>query len=181
MNLFEQTEAGSAAMHLPSLSCWNDVRMLLCRDEENPYLAAKAPMAGGPPTMGQRFWKELRQNWWLWGSVVFAILLVGGLLLFRNQLYDSATHGLPFLAGRPPVCFQAFQQMGYHLNQHPLCGFPMYSLYSNTSVRQACSCTAWEDHQPPQMHSTQALQCEQFCRRVSCDMPACETSNRLQA
>ncbi|CAL5220790.1 g2861 [Coccomyxa viridis] len=67
-------------------------------DEENPYLAAKAPMAGGPPTMGQRFWKELRQNWWLWGSVVFAILLVGGLLLFRNQLYDSASHGLPFLA-----------------------------------------------------------------------------------
>ena len=56
-------------------------------------------MAGGPPTMGQRFWKELRQNWWLWGSVVFAILLVGGLLLFRNQLYDSASHGLPFLAG----------------------------------------------------------------------------------
>ena len=56
-------------------------------------------MAGGPPTMGQRFWKELRQHWWLWGSVVFAILLVGGLLLFRNQLYDSASHGLPFLAG----------------------------------------------------------------------------------
>ena len=77
---------------------WNGVS-LLRRDEENPYLTAKAPMAGGPPTMGQRFWKELRQNWWLWGSVVFAILLVSGLLLFRNQLYDSATHGLPFLAG----------------------------------------------------------------------------------
>lgn len=58
-------------------------------------------MAGGPPTTGQRFLKELRQNWWLWGSVIFAILLVGGLLLFRNQLYDSATHGLPFLAGTP--------------------------------------------------------------------------------
>jgi hypothetical protein len=74
-----------------------------CRDEENPYLSSKAPMGGAPPTMGQRFWKEMKQNWWLWGSVVFAILLVGGLLLFRNQLYDSATHGLPFLAGRTPA------------------------------------------------------------------------------
>lgn len=81
----------------------NITATMLCRDEENPYLSSKAPMSGAPPTMGQRFWKELRQNWWLWGSVVFAILLVGGLLLFRNQLYDSATHGLPFLAGRPPV------------------------------------------------------------------------------
>ena len=79
------------------------MRGLLCRDEENPYLSAKAPMAGGPPTMGQRFWRELRQNWWLWGSVIFAVLLVGGLLLFRNQLYDSATHGLPFLAGMPSL------------------------------------------------------------------------------
>lgn len=84
-----------------SADCQLKDMSLLRRDEENPYLTAKAPMAGGPPTMGQRFWKELRQNWWLWGSVVFAILLVSGLLLFRNQLYDSATHGLPFLAGTP--------------------------------------------------------------------------------
>ncbi len=105
MDLTRQAMAEQAAMHVLSQKRLRDVRGMPCRDEENPYLAAKAPMAGGPPTMGQRFWKELRQNWWLWGSVVFAILLVGGLLLFRNQLYDSATHGLPFLAGRPlSVC-----------------------------------------------------------------------------
>ena len=67
-------------------------------------------MSGGPPTFSQQFWKELRQNWWLWGSVVFAILLVGGLLLFRNQLYDSATHGLPFLAGAASLCLIFFCQ-----------------------------------------------------------------------
>ncbi|EIE23649.1 hypothetical protein COCSUDRAFT_66027 [Coccomyxa subellipsoidea C-169] len=67
-------------------------------DEESPYLSAKGPASGGPPTLGERVWKELKQNWWLWGSVVFAILLVGGLVLFRNQLYDTASHGLPFLA-----------------------------------------------------------------------------------
>ena len=83
---------------------------LSCRDEENPYLSSKAPMSGGPPTFSQRFWKELRQNWWLWGSVVFAILLVSGLLLFRNQLYDSATHGLPFLAGAASLCLPSYSQ-----------------------------------------------------------------------
>lgn len=70
-----------------------------CRDEESPYLSAKGPAAGSLPTFGQRVWKELKQNWWLWGSVIFAILLVGGLVVFRNQLYDTASHGLPFLAG----------------------------------------------------------------------------------
>ena len=98
-----KSDAGDPPSADKCQSC-SDPRVLkgqLRRDEENPYLTAKAPMAGGPPTMGQRFWKELRQNWWLWGSVIFAILLVGGLLLFRNQLYDSATHGLPFLAGVP--------------------------------------------------------------------------------
>lgn len=49
--------------------------------------------------------KELKQNWWLWASIVFAVVLLSGLLLFRNQLYDSATHGLPFLAGLlHPTC-----------------------------------------------------------------------------
>ena len=120
MDLEEQTaEAEAAAMHVSSHFHWSDLRLLLCRDEENPYLAAKAPMAGGPPTMGQRFWKELRQNWWLWGSVVFAILLVGGLLLFRNQLYDSASHGLPFLAGMSLSTRRSRTQVGCHLKQHP--------------------------------------------------------------
>merc|ERR1712130_689824 len=48
--------------------------------------------------MGQRVVKELKSNWWLWGSIVFAVLLVGSLVVFRGNLYDSAKHGLPFLA-----------------------------------------------------------------------------------
>ena len=77
------------------------IRQRQCRDEESPYLSAKGPASGGPPSAGQRVMKELKQNWWLWASVVFAVVLLSGLLLFRNQLYDSATHGLPFLAGEP--------------------------------------------------------------------------------
>ena len=83
--------------------------MLPCRDEESPYLSAKGPASGGPPTAGQRVWRELKTNWWLWASIVFAVVLVSGLLLFRNQLYDTATHGLPFLAGAPhALCDRRF-------------------------------------------------------------------------
>lgn len=85
------------------------------RDEESPYLSAKAPASGGPPTLGQRVAKELKQHWWLWAAVLFTMVLVSGLFLFRNKLYDTATHGLPFLAGvsmyaRAPVLMrnQAF-------------------------------------------------------------------------
>ena len=112
------------------------LRGVLRRDEENPYLTAKAPMAGGPPTVGQRFWKELRQNWWLWGSVVFAILLVGGLLLFRNQLYDSATHGLPFLAGIPLSPSEPRNKSALHLS--------VFEFISLCSLRCDCS-SAWHD------------------------------------
>ena len=72
---------------------------MLYRDEESPYLSAKVPASGGPPTLGQRVAKELEQHWWLWAAILFTVVLVSGLLLFRNQLYDTATHGLPFLAG----------------------------------------------------------------------------------
>ena len=53
--------------------------------------------------------KELKTNWWLWGSIVFAVLLVGSLVVFRENLYDSAKHGLPFLAGIPTflICIQS--------------------------------------------------------------------------
>lgn len=47
-------------------------------------------------------WKELKQNWWLWGSIAFAVLLVGSLVIFKDSLYDTAAHGLPFLAGKDP-------------------------------------------------------------------------------
>ena len=49
--------------------------------------------------------KELKSNWWLWGSIAFAVLLIGSLVVFRENLYDSAKHGLPFLAGKSIECW----------------------------------------------------------------------------
>jgi hypothetical protein len=66
-------------------------------DVENPYMRKGAPGAA-PASVQQRVVKELKTNWWLWGSIVFAVLLVGSLVVFRENLYDSAKHGLPFLA-----------------------------------------------------------------------------------
>lgn len=40
------------------------------------------------------------QNWWLWGSVAFAVILISSLVIFRNSLYTKTGYGLPFLAGR---------------------------------------------------------------------------------
>lgn len=53
----------------------------------------------GPPSGFQRLKKELQQNWWLWGSIAFAVILIGSLVIFRNSLYTKTGYGLPFLAG----------------------------------------------------------------------------------
>lgn len=70
-------------------------------DVENPYMRKGAPGSGNPASLPDRIVKEVKTNWWLWGSIVFAVLLVGSLVVFRENLYDSAKHGLPFLAGLP--------------------------------------------------------------------------------
>ena len=49
--------------------------------------------------MPQKIMAELRRKWWLWGCLAFTVLLLGSLFVFRSSLYDSAQHGLPFLAG----------------------------------------------------------------------------------
>lgn len=67
---------------------------------ENPYMRKGAP-GSSASSVQDRVVKELKTNWWLWGSIVFAVLLVGSLVVFRENLYDSAKHGLPFLAGIP--------------------------------------------------------------------------------
>ena len=69
-------------------------------DVENPYMRKVAP-ASKAASLQDRVLKELKTNWWLWGSIVFAVLLVGSLIVFRESLYDGAKHGLPFLAGAP--------------------------------------------------------------------------------
>ena len=69
----------------------------MCPRDEESFLSRSSP--GQPAVAGNKLWKELKQNWWLWGSIAFAVLLIGSLVVFRNSLYDTAAHGLPFLAG----------------------------------------------------------------------------------
>ncbi|KAK9836816.1 hypothetical protein WJX74_008786 [Apatococcus lobatus] len=69
----------------------NDLSSSL-RDVEVPFATA------GPPSGFQRLKKELQQNWWLWGSIAFAVILIGSLVIFRNSLYTKTGYGLPFLA-----------------------------------------------------------------------------------
>jgi len=87
----------------------------------------------------QRVVKELKTNWWLWGSIVFAVLLVGSLVVFRENLYDSAKHGLPFLAGQPtyihPSC------LGH--NQRP--PLPQIETVSIVNLVQKGVPTRWEE------------------------------------
>lgn len=71
---------------------------LCCRDEESSFMASQAP-GSQHNTTSARIYTELKKNWWMWGSVAFTVLLISSLFIFRNSLYDTAAHGLPFLAG----------------------------------------------------------------------------------
>jgi len=71
---------------------------------ENPYLLHRGGGGGGGGGGGQgarphALLAHMRRSWWLWSTAAFAVCLIGGLLVFRNSLYDSGAHGLPFLAG----------------------------------------------------------------------------------
>ncbi len=76
---------------------------MACRDVEVPFATS------APPSGVQRLKNELQQNWWLWGSVAFAVILIGSLVIFRNSLYTKTGYGLPFLAGEILLCI--FQVM----------------------------------------------------------------------
>ena len=43
--------------------------------------------------------KEVKRNWWLWGAVGFALVLITGVVMCRHKLYNTGNFGLPFLAG----------------------------------------------------------------------------------
>ena len=58
----------------------------------------RAPVAN-PDTPLESLSKQAKQSWWLWGSVAFAVLLIGGLVMYRHRLYNTGGYGLPFLAG----------------------------------------------------------------------------------
>lgn len=65
-------------------------------DKEYDYLKTPAPV-DAEPSFVQKAGKELRQRWWLWSVVVFAVLVAGALLAFRGSLYTQNV-GMPMLA-----------------------------------------------------------------------------------
>jgi hypothetical protein len=61
-------------------------------------MSSKGPSnAVGTPV--HRVVKEVKRNWWLWGAVCFALVLITGVVMFRHKLYNTGNIGLPFLAG----------------------------------------------------------------------------------
>ena len=60
-------------------------------DGKGPAVNAGTPV--------NRVVKEVKRNWWLWGAVGFALVLITGVVMFRHKLYNTGNFGLPFLAG----------------------------------------------------------------------------------
>lgn len=66
---------------------------------ENPFLLHRGSSSRTQEARPHFLIAQLRSNWWLWSTMAFAFFLIGGLIVFRNSLYDTGAHGLPFLAG----------------------------------------------------------------------------------
>lgn len=78
-----------------------DSRGAVCSDDEEAQLgftSSKGP-PGDAATPVHRVVKEVKRNWWLWGAVCFALVLITGVVMFRHKLYNTGNFGLPFLAG----------------------------------------------------------------------------------
>lgn len=69
-------------------------------DDEEAQLDFMGPKGsmrdGGSPV--HRVVKEVKRNWWLWGAVCFALVLITGVVMFRHKLYSTGNFGLPLLA-----------------------------------------------------------------------------------
>lgn len=61
------------------------------------FTSSKGP-PGDAVTPVHRVVKEVKRNWWLWGAVCFALVLITGVVMFRHKLYNTGNFGLPFLA-----------------------------------------------------------------------------------
>ncbi len=58
--------------------------------------------------------KEVKRNWWLWGAVCFALVLITGVVMFRHKLYNTGNIGLPFLAGEKQEQLAAVAQASFN-------------------------------------------------------------------
>lgn len=61
------------------------------------FMSSKGP-SNDVSTPVHRVVKEVKRNWWLWGAVCFALVLITGVVMFRHKLYNTGNIGLPFLA-----------------------------------------------------------------------------------
>ena len=67
-------------------------------EDQHDFMSGKGPAVDtGTPV--NRVVKEVKRNWWLWGAVGFALVLITGVVMFRHKLYNTGNFGLPFLAG----------------------------------------------------------------------------------
>ena len=67
-------------------------------EDQHDFMTGKGP-ATDTGTPVNRVVKEVKRNWWLWGAVGFALILITGVVMFRHKLYNTGNFGLPFLAG----------------------------------------------------------------------------------
>jgi hypothetical protein len=58
--------------------------------------------------------KEVKRNWWLWGAVCFALVLITGVVMFRHKLYNTGNIGLPFLAGEKQAQLAAVARASFY-------------------------------------------------------------------
>lgn len=78
-----------------------EVGIVPCSDDEEAqlgFMSSKGP-SNDVGTPVHRVVKEVKRNWWLWGAVCFALVLITGVVMFRHKLYNTGNIGLPFLAG----------------------------------------------------------------------------------
>ena len=84
-------------------SLWSSATNQCCvssydEEDQHDFMSGKGPAVDtGTPV--NRVVKEVKRNWWLWGAVGFALVLITGVVMFRHKLYNTGNFGLPFLAG----------------------------------------------------------------------------------
>ncbi len=93
---FAQGVCCTAACFVDCFTCccarsYDEEAQLDFMDGKGPALDTGSPV--------NRVVKEVKRNWWLWGAVGFALVLITGVVMFRHKLYNTGNFGLPFLAG----------------------------------------------------------------------------------
>jgi uncharacterized membrane protein len=66
--------------------------------EKLEYMNLKAPPPSNPVSTTERVAKAFKHNWWVLSSIVFALILIGSLVVFRHKPYGEPLSGFPSIA-----------------------------------------------------------------------------------